>query len=86
MHAGAAVRLLVGARADLEARQQFPICGTPLAAAAFFNNAEVVEALLELRADVDARVRSIIGFFRPTTARDLAAMYRRQAALAVLDR
>ncbi len=85
-NAGAAVRLLVGARADLEARAAFPFCCTPLYAAAFFNNAQVVEALIELRADVDARVRSIVGFFRSTTARDAAVMFRRQAALAVLDR
>ena len=70
----------------LRARAPFPLGATPLAAAAFFNNAEVVEALVELRADADARVRTFVSFFRPTTARDIAAMYRRQAALAVLDR
>ncbi len=50
------------------------------------NNAEVVEALVELRADVDTRTRSFVALFRSMTARDCAAMYRRQAALAVLDR
>ena len=85
-HAGAAVRLLVGARAVLEERHRFPFCGTPLAAAAFFNNAEVAEALVELRADADARVRTFVSFFRPTTARDFAATFRRPVALAVLDR
>jgi len=77
------VRTLAAARADPDVRACFPLAGTPLHLAALFNNPDVCEALLEVRADSCARCRTLVG---SGTALDLATEWNRQGAMAVLAR
>ena len=78
---GDVVRVLAAGRADVEARMFFPLGFTPLQFAAFLNNPDACESLLEVRADASARCRSIFG---SGTALDLATKWNRRAARAVL--
>ena len=82
-NADVVVRSLAGARADPGMRGFFPIAMPPLHLAAFFDNPEVCEALLEVRADSCARCRTLLG---SGTALDLATKWNRQAAMATLTR
>ena len=59
----------------------FPFGFTPLQFAAFLNNPDACEALLEVRADASARGRTVVG---SGTALDLATKWNRRGAMAVL--
>ena len=61
----------------------FPFGFTPLQLAAFGNNTDACEALLEVRADASARGRTIAG---AGTALEIATKWNRRAARAVLSR
>ncbi len=78
------VEALTQAGCPLEARAVFPLGGTPLIAAAFWNNPEAVVALLEAKADPRATARSILSGFRRSTALDFAVRYGRAEAASVL--
>ena len=81
LHGAPCVAVLATARADLEVRMKTDV--TPLMWAAVLNNPEVAQALLDAKADANARTEKKV--FGPGTALDIAVKHDRATVRALLE-